>query len=130
MPSADLYLKAPSGHIIGFTLPLHWTIENQLRDGNLLRVAADGSPYEEEPAAAPETPESGGSAPAAAGDGPGGGSCAAAPARPRLNASKAAWARHAAALGLVTAEEADGLPRAALIELTTPPEMQPADPEV
>ena len=46
--SPDLvHLQAPGGTVIGFTLPMGEHIEKQWRAGELVRVHADGSPWDE-----------------------------------------------------------------------------------
>lgn len=109
---ADLiYLKAHSGVVIGMTLPLHEAIEHQWKTGELERVSEDGSPWQENENLPGEP----------SGDGE--------PARPRESAHKREWQAHAVALGACTEEEAQGMTRAQLIDLTTPPEEKPPDPE-
>lgn len=111
-----IYFKAPGGHVIAMTLPLHSTIEHQWEHGDLQRVNEDGSPWGE-PAVevAPQPPEGGG---------------VEAPARPKPAAKVADWQEYAVAIGAASAQDAAGMTKAQLVELTTPPEMLPADPEV
>ncbi|WP_042400190.1 hypothetical protein [Streptacidiphilus carbonis] len=115
-----IHFKAPSGHVIAMTLPLHSTIEQQWEHGDLQRVAEDGSPWVEavEVAEVVEGPSG-----APAGD-------VEAPVRPKAAAKIAEWQEFAVAIGACTADEAAGLTKAQLVELTTPPEMQPPVPEV
>ena len=114
-----IHFKAPNGSVIGMTLPLHATIEQQWQRGELLQVNEDGTQW-----TAPDGLGDG--AESSDGDGP----VPEAPVRPRDSAHKREWQAHAVALGLCTEEEAGAATRAQLIELTTPPELKPPDPEV
>jgi hypothetical protein len=112
-----IWLQA--GHVIAFTLPLHETVDQQWRNGELQRVNEDGSPFEgdqydlagmydlppEDPPAGP--PDR-------------------APARPADNAPLKAWQEYAVAVGACTAEEAVAMTRPDLISKCTPPEMKSA----
>lgn len=136
----DLWLKAPNGHVIGFSLPLHPTIDRQLRDGLLARVDEDGSPWQDPSQSAPYelsgtldggggevgagTPDSGGDSNAEGGAVP-----AEEPVRPAQNAPKADWVAYAVALGLMDEATAKGMTKTDLVTATTPPEMTPT-PEV
>lgn len=110
-----IYFKAPGGHVIAMTLPLHSTIEQQWEHGDLQRVNEDGSPWGELVDATPEPSPEG---------------VVEAPARPKPAAKVADWQEYAVAIGAASAETAAGMTKAQLVELTTPPEMLPADPEV
>lgn len=111
-----IHFKAPSGHVIAMTLPLHSTIEQQWEHGDLQRVNEDGSPWGEPGAeVALQAPE---------------GSGVETPTRPKPAAKVADWQEYAVALGAAGPEDAAGMTKAQLVELTTPPEMLPADPEV
>jgi hypothetical protein len=112
-----IYLK--EGHVTGHTLPLHPTVADRWKRGELVRVNEDGSDWEGDPYALPggepavaETTASG-----TDDDGP-------EPVRPKGNASRIAWAGYAVALGACDEDEADTLTRDQLIALTTAPEMQ------
>lgn len=110
-----IHFLAPSGAVIGMTLPLHSTIEQQWEHGDLQRVNEDGSPWAETvDEAEPEDD-------AAASE---------APARPRPAAKVADWQAYAAAIGACSEDEAAGMTKQQLVELTTPPEMVPPVPEV
>ena len=113
-----LHLRAPSGVVIGFTLPLHEAIDGQWRRGELQRVTADGGPWEGD-----EYDLGTGDAPAPDAQDPG-----AAPVRPDANAPKRDWLAYATGIGAVTADEAAKLTRAELITRATPPEMTTPDP--
>lgn len=123
----DLWLKAPNGHTIGFTLPLHPTIERQWRDGVLQRVHEDGTPYEDPfdglLAAGGVTVASGGSEPSGQ---PGTEPDSDGPVAPLHAAPKADWLAYAQALGLHPDPKTT---KADLIALTTPPELVPGDVE-
>lgn len=125
----DLWLKAPSGHVIGFTLPLHPTIERQWRDGTLQRVHEDGTPYEDP---FDGLLAAGGVAVASGGGEPSGqpgtepDSDADGPVAPLHAAPKADWLAYAQALGLHPDPKTT---KADLIALTTPPELAPGDVE-
>lgn len=111
-----IHFKTPSGHVIAMTRPLHSTIEQQWEHGDLQRVNEDGSPWgaptiETEPAVAE-------------------GGFVEAPSRPKATAKVAEWQEYAVAIGACSADDAASLTKAQLVELTTPPEMLPADPEV
>jgi hypothetical protein len=111
-----IHFRTPGGHVISMTLPLHSTIEQQWEHGDLHRVNEDGSPWGEPLAedAAQATEEG----------------VAETPARPKPAAKVADWQEYAVALGVTSPEDAAGMTKAQLVELTTPPEMLPADPEV
>jgi hypothetical protein len=117
-----IYLR--EGHVIGFTLPLHPTVEERWRAGHLHRVQADGTAWEGDPFALP------GQAAAAAAEEPGPQPEDGGLARPKGNASRADWAAYAVALGACTEEQAAQLTRDELAALTTPPEDKPATPGV
>jgi len=112
-----VHLRAPSGVIIGFTLPLHEAIDGQWRRGELQRVSEDGSPWEG------DEYDLGGTGAGDAPPEPG-----ATPARPEENAPKRDWQAYAVAVGAVTDAEAAKLTRAELITRCTPAEMLPPDP--
>lgn len=109
----EVHLKAPSGVAIRFSLPLHATIDEQWRKGEMQRVTGDGLAWEGDeydldgagPAA--ETPAEGG------------------PSRPADSAAKKAWQDYAVSLGACTEDEAAGMTRADLIGTCTPPELDP-----
>lgn len=106
----DLWLLAPNGHVIGFTLPLHPTIDRQWREGHLTRVNEDGTPYD------------GGVPGEGAATAPGGDTTGGEPVRPAANAPKGQWAAYAEALGLDVDPKAT---KADLVDMTTPPETDP-----
>lgn len=113
----DVWLKAPNGHVIGFTLPLHPTIERQWRDGILSRVNEDGSLYGDPSEGLSDAGEpTEGSVAEQSGE-------PAWPVRPALNAPKSEWAAHAEALGLDPA----GKTKAQIVEMVTPPEETPPE---
>ena len=127
--TADLYLLADGGVPIGFTLPLHVSIERQWELGELMRVHADGTPWDEaeddpDALAGTSDPASGGVSAEPGGDDPGD-----VPVRPRDSAHRRHWQAYAVALGACTQEDADGMTKAKLVELVTPPEELPPDPE-
>jgi len=112
-----------SGHVISFTLPLHETVDQQWRNGELQRVNEDGTPYEGDQydlSGIYDLPPDEAAAPAVA--------SAAGPARPADSAPLKAWQDYAAAVGACTAAEAAGMTRPDLIARCTPPEMRPAAP--
>lgn len=128
MSEDRIWLRTPSGVELMYTLPLDEYIDRQWRDGTLTRINEDGSAYLDDPftalsAAGEPTAASG--EPAAeeipetspAEDTP------AEPVRPAPNAPKGEWVAFAEALGLDPA----GKTKAQLVELTTPPEMQPPE---
>lgn len=117
---ADLvHLRAPNGHVIGMTLPLHPAIEKQWRQGELTRVQADGGPWDE----STDDPDAlGGVAPGPAIEPEG-------PLRPATGAHKRHWHEYAVAVGACSDEEAGQMTKAALVDLVTPPEEKPAGPE-
>ena len=113
--------------VIGFTLPLDEHAEKQWRAGELVRVHADGTEWDEaedDPDALAETSDPAGGDPAAPG-----GDDFTLPARPRDSAHRRHWVAYAVELGACSQDEADGMTRAQLVELVTPPEERPADPE-
>jgi hypothetical protein len=118
-PVGDVRLQAPTGVVIDYTLPLHETIDQQWRKGELSRVDEDGILWEGD-----QYDVSGvRSEPATAGaDGE--------PVRPADGAPKKAWQDYAVATRACSAEEAAGMTRADLIAKCTPPEMDPLAPEV
>lgn len=137
--SNRLHLRAPSGIIINYTLPLHESIATQWRLGELQRVDEDGASYagdqydvsdvladdEGEPASADA--EGGPGNDPGAGDGtqvP-----AAEPVRPASGAPKQAWQDYAVALGAVGEADAAGMTKDALVKLCTPPEIDPLVPK-
>jgi hypothetical protein len=113
-----IHFMTPAGHVIGMTLPLHESIEQQWQNGDLQQVSEDGSSWGE--------PDVEGAAQQshAEGDMP------EAPARPKAAANKTEWQDYAVALGACTAEDAAGMTKAQLVELATPRELLPPDPEV
>jgi hypothetical protein len=112
-----IHFMTPAGHVIGMTLPLHESIEQQWEHGDLQQVNEDGSPRGE-PAI------EGSSQSHAEGDMP------EALVRPKAAANKTEWQDYAVALGACSSEDAAGMTKAQLVELTTPQEMLPPDPEV
>lgn len=110
-----IHLKAPNGVVIGFSLPLHESIEHQWRHGELQRVDADGNPWQGDETVPGEPGED---------ESPDGD---AEPVRPRGNAHVSKWAAYAVALGACSEDEAADMTRAQLIELTTPPEDKAPD---
>ena len=124
-----VYLVADGGAVIGFTLPLSEHVEKQWAAGELVRVHEDGTGWDEaedEPDALAGTsdPAGGGVSAEPGGDEPPG-----VPVRPRDSAHRRHWQAYAVALGACTQEDADGMTKAALVELVTPPEERPPDPE-
>jgi len=124
-----VHLVADGGAVIGFTLPLPEHVEKQWSAGELVRVHADGSLWDEaedEPDALAGTSDPAGTGTAE----PGGDDPGDVPVRPRDSAHRRHWQAYAVALGACTQEDADGMTKAKLVELVTPPEEQPPDPEV
>jgi hypothetical protein len=119
MTHGRVHLAAEDGAVIGYTLPLSEHVEKQWRAGELVRVHRDGTPWDE----AGDDPDArdGGSAEPGGDDG--------IPARPRDTAHRRHWQAYAVAIGACTQAEADGMTKAALVELVTPPEEKPAGPE-
>jgi hypothetical protein len=119
-----VHLRAPSGHLIRFTLPLHEAIATQWRNGELQRVQEDGSPFEGDQydlSALLEGSPGEAAAPAASAA-----PVPAGPARPAESAPLKAWQDYAVAVGACTAAEAVAMTRPDLVAKCTPPEMQPA----
>lgn len=116
-----IHLQAPSGAVIGFSLPLHEAIEGQWLRGELQRVTADGAPWEGDQYDVAAVPGDAGTRAGDAADDD-------APVRPSGNAPKQSWQAYAAGVGAVTADEAAGMTRAELIAACTPPELLPPDP--
>jgi hypothetical protein len=115
-----VHLRAASGHVIRFTLPLHEAIGQQWRNGELQRVQEDGSEWEGDQYdldGAYDVAEA--AAPAAAEPLPGG------PARPADSAPLKAWQDYAVAIKACTQAEAAAANRSVLIAKCTPPEMRP-----
>lgn len=148
--SNRLHLRAPSGIIINYTLPLHPSIEGQWRLGELQRVDEDGASYAGDQydvsdvlAGDEGDPEGVGAGsgegidPGSSGSGadgapdPGDGTQVPAvePPRPPASAPKQAWQDYAVALGAVSEEDAPGMTRDALVKLCTPPEIDPLVPK-
>lgn len=122
-----VYLVADGGAVIGFTLPLSEHVEKQWAAGELVRVSEDGTPWDEaedEPDALAATSDPAGGVSAEPG-----GDDLTLPARPRDSAHRRHWQAYAVALGAASEDEADGLTKAHLVELVTPPEELPPDPE-
>lgn len=112
-----VHLKAPGGGVIGFTLPLHSTIEKQWRQGELTRVTEDGAPWDasgDDPDALTEAGER------EAGE---------YPERPAPSAHKRHWQDYAVAIGACSGDDAEQMTKAQLVDLVTPPEEKPADPD-
>ncbi|MFJ8154815.1 hypothetical protein [Streptomyces sp. NPDC094468] len=102
-----IYVRGEGGGIHPMDLPLPEPIEERLRKGMLQRVNEDGSLYV---VPADEEPTNAGKAPAAGQQVPG------LPlTQPGKNADKATWVGWAVVQG-ATAEEADGMTKADLIE--------------
>lgn len=121
-----VHLAADGGAVIGFTLPLAEHVEKQWRAGELVRVHEDGTPWDEawddpDTLAAVSDPASG--EPAEPDGEP------SLPVRPRDSAHRRHWQEYAVALGACTEAEADGMTKAQLVELVTPPEEKPAEVE-
>lgn len=145
MTPADLvWLKSENGHVSGHSWPPHSAVTDHWKRGELVRVQDEqGKPWpsdvdpftppgsqvdagpEPDPASADETPDE------PEPDGPASDSADAAdpepeadgqPERPARNAAKADWAAYAVQLGAVTGEQADGMTRDQLIDITTAPE--------
>lgn len=150
--SGRLHLRAPSGLVINYTLPLHETIQGQWRAGELQRVTEDGGPYPGDQFDvsdvladdAGDVEPDGGDAGSGAGNDPGSGSggdgapdpdagqpdsAAAEPPRPAASAPKQAWQEYAVALGAASEEDASGMTKDALVKLCTPPEIDPLVPK-
>ena len=127
--SPDLvHLVAEGGAPIGFTLPLGEYIEKQWRAGDLMRVHEDGTPWHEDgddPDTLAATSDPASEEPAE----PGGDDVEGVPVRPRDSAHRRHWQAYAVALGACTKDEADGMTKAQLVELVTPPEELPPGPE-
>ncbi|NUS29812.1 MAG: hypothetical protein HOV92_37115 [Streptomyces sp.] len=103
-----IYLRGEGGGIHAMDLPLPEPIEERVRKGMLTRVNKDGSPYVAPPSE--DEPTGVGQAPAPGTQAPG------LPlAEPAKSASKADWVGWAVVKG-ATAEEADGMTKADLIE--------------
>lgn len=136
-------LRAPSGVHIDYTLPLHETIHHAWRKGELSRVDDDGLPWEGDQY---DLASAYGRDAADEGDdgepgqferadginghvGPLAADVAASgveqPERPLDTAPKKAWVDFAVAIGAKDADEAGDMTRAQLIELCTPPEIDP-----
>jgi hypothetical protein len=121
-----VHLAADGGVAIGFTLPLPEHVEKQWRAGELARVREDGTPWDE----AEDDPDTLAGDPSGEDSAePGGDAAEGAPARPRDSAHRRHWQAYAVALGACTEEDAAGMTKAQLMELVTPPEEQPPDPE-
>lgn len=128
------------------SLPLHPDIEARWRNGQLTRVHADGSAWQDSDGdpfavlsgeAEPDNDSEPTTTEPADGDEPLEGQTPGAepptgqedqPPRPRGNAPRKAWAEYAVTLGVTTAEQADLMTRDELRKACTPPEMKPADP--
>lgn len=120
-----VHLRAPSGHVIRFTLPMHEAISTQWRNGELQRVNEDGSSFEGDQYdltgiydGAPDEAPAPVSAAAAA--------TPAGPTRPADSAPLKAWQDYAVAIKACTPTEAAALTRPDLVAKCTPPEMKPA----
>ena len=115
-----IHLRAASGQLIRFTLPLHEAISAQWRNGELQRVSEDGGPFAGDQYALDELP---GAAGGSSGDG------AAdkffGPVRPAADAPVKAWRDYAVAIGACTPDVAAATSRPDVIAKCTPPEMQP-----
>ena len=123
-----VHLVAEGGAVIGFTLPLPEHVRKQWEAGELVRVHEDGTPWDEagddpDALAGPDGPAS--VEPAV----PDGDVPPDVPVRPRDSAHRRHWQVYAVALGACTQEDADGMTKAQLVELVTPPEELPPDPE-
>ena len=126
--SPDLvHLAADGGVPIGFTLPLGEYVRKQWEAGELVRVNGDGTPWDE----AGDDPDTLAAAQQASEEPaePGGDEPPGVPVRPRDSAHRRHWQAYAVDLGACTKDEADGMTRAQLVELVTPPEELPPDPE-
>lgn len=128
-------LRAPSGVIIDHTLPLHESIADQWRKGELQRVDGDGNPWSDgdeydlsgaygSREAVPAADEEAGFVPRDEGEA-GLGEGTGEPVRPDGNAPKRAWQDYAVAVGAVPEDEAPRLSRQQLIDRSTPPELRP-----
>ena len=127
MSPALVHLVADGGTVIGFTLPLPEHVEKQWRAGELRRVHEDGTEWDEagdDPDTLAGMSDPAGAVPAPGGDDPGD-----VPVRPRDSAHRRHWQAYAVEIGAATEDEADGMTKAQLVELVTPPEEQPPDPE-
>lgn len=121
-----VHLAAEGGAVIGFTLPLAEHVEKQWRAGELVRVHEDGSAWDEEwddPDVLAAASDPAGVEPAEPDGEP------SLPVRPRDSAHRRHWQAYAVAIGACSEGEADGMTKAALVELVTPPEERAADPE-
>jgi hypothetical protein len=120
-----VHLAADGGAVIGFTLPLPEHVEKQWTAGELTRVHKDGTEWDEaedDPDALAETSDPAGGVSAEPG-----GDDFTLPVRPRDSAHRRHWQAYAVALGAATGDEVDGMTKAQLVELVTPPEEQPPD---
>lgn len=124
--SLDLvYLQAPGGTVIGFTLPLGEHVEKQWRAGELARTHEDGSPWDEDG----DDPDTlAGAQPAGEEPAEPGGDAEDVPVRPRDSAHVKHWREYAVALGCPE-EEAAAMTKAQAVAWVTPPEELPPDPE-
>lgn len=128
MTDGLVHLVADGGAVIGFTLPLSEHVEKQWRAGELVRVREDGTEWDEaqdDPDALAEMSDPAGGVSAE----PGGDVCTL-PARPRDSAHRRHWQAYAVELGACDEEQAAAMTKAQLVELVTPPEERPPDPEV
>ena len=123
-----VHLVAVGGAVIGFTLPLSEHVLKQWEAGELVRVHADGSAWDEAGDDPGVLAVPGGPAGAGPAD-PGGDDPGDVPARPQDSAHRRHWQAYAVALGACTKDEVDGMTKAQLVELVTPPEELPPDPE-
>lgn len=123
-----VHLVADGGAVIGFTLPLSEHVRKQWEAAELVRVHEDGTEWDEvedDPDALAATSDpAGGDSAEPDGDEPPG-----VPVRPRDSAHRRHWQAYAVELGAATEDEVDGMTKAQLVELVTPPEEQPPDPE-
>lgn len=123
-----IYLKAPNGQVIGMTLPLRASIDEQWQRGQLLRVNEDGSPFGESAAVILPDGESGEELTGKPGEDlkPPGSPASEQPAnphepkRPSSGAHRKTWAEYAVATGRVSDGQAEGLSRAELMQLAAP----------
>lgn len=120
-------LRASTGVVIDYTLPLHESINHQWLNGDLSRVGDDGVLYTDNEHDLSDA-YARGSETAGEGDKPGG-DAAVEPPRPADSAPKKAWQDYAVLLGAATSEEAAAMTKPDLVARCTPPEIDPLKPK-
>ncbi len=113
MSDGLIHFRAPSGLVIGMSLPVHEAIEHQWRTGELQRVNPDGSRWEGDGELPPEPEDDN-----LAHEGT-------IPERPRANAHVDKWRLYAVAIRATTEARAAEMSRDELRDLCTPPEEKP-----